>query len=94
MCLGLQDHKLIHSNLNLKVATEESKLIQYRDFRYFSIERFNSDLNSKNWLEIVNTADIGEKLNILSKNIFKLFKHHAPTRTVMVIKPEASFLMS
>ena len=82
----ISDHRTVFCELSLLVGRPEPQVITYRDFKYFSQERFLIDLNAIHWDLIFYMNDIEEKILFLNANILNIFDKHAPYRTSRITK--------
>ena len=77
---GISDHSLIFMAYVFKRSKNKTKPIWRRDFRQFSIDRFNEDLVKANWenVYIFEELDTENKVTVFNNIITELFDKHAP----------------
>ena len=100
---GISDHCMVFMSYSLKRPKFAPKKIIRRDFRNFSADNFNHDVETAHWgnlLAIQNDPDLthGEIVDnqvTVLENIFGgIVNHHAPFREIIVKKPICSSWMN
>ena len=93
---GISDHCMVYLAFALKRPKFKPKVIRRRDFRNFSEENFNKDMERAPWGNIysVDDNDLGNQVTILENIYTGIINYHAPFREIKVKKPISSSRLS
>ena len=93
---GLSDHSLTYLSYSIKRPRFKPKKILRRDFRKFSTNDFNTDIEKINWLELhaiqmndtlTPTTKMNSQITFFENYFTDVVDKHAPFREVVIKKP-------
>nr|CAH7740552.1 unnamed protein product [Callosobruchus chinensis] len=90
--INVSDHLLTECHFSIQNICQKSKQVTFRDYRNFSIDTFNDDLDKIDFNSIFYTCGIDEKLELFNKYVLGIFDKHAPKITVRVTRNRAPWL--
>nr|CAH7715602.1 unnamed protein product [Callosobruchus chinensis] len=90
--INVSDHLLTECHFSIQNICQKSKQVTFRDYRNFSIDTFNDDLDKIDFNSIFYTCGIDEKLELFNKYVLGIFDKHAPKVTVRVTRNRAPWL--
>lgn len=88
----LSAHDLISINYNIKVSNANPRRRRARDFRNFSLPIFLHHLSNQNWLEIAETNDIDNKIELFNNILLSSLDTNAPETSFVPKKKPAPWL--
>lgn len=89
---GMSDHLLVFCKIKLKAPCIQACIRTYRDYKNFSLDEFNMNLELIPWNNILQLNNIDEKILFFNENLLQLYNSHVPVKTAKFTKPPAPWL--
>jgi len=87
--IKITDHKLIYCLLHMKKERLGQKLISYRDFSNFNIDRVVAQVAEIQWSSVRQMQDVNDIEEFVTSNIKLVFDEHAPVVCKRVTRRKA-----
>ncbi|XP_044757725.1 uncharacterized protein LOC123315888 [Coccinella septempunctata] len=88
----VSDHKMVFCELSFESSVTRPRMHYYRDFKFFDINLFQSDLLREPFNNIFTMDDIDEKVKFFSSLVLGVFEKHAPLRAARMTRKHAPWL--